>query len=90
MPFYKTSELKTVTLASGSAGEFQPVAGERMKASLVTFRREKGSVPHWHEKEEQFILVLEGRRYMLVGNEGLLRGDLSAPDLAASIRAMKA
>lgn len=69
MPFYKSSELETVTLASGSAGEFQPVAGDLMKASLVTFRREKGSVPHWHEKEEQFILVLEGRRYMLVGDE---------------------
>lgn len=74
MPFYKTSGLKHVTLGTGSPGEFQPVAGDLMKAGIVTYRRGKGSTPHWHENEEQFILVLEGRRYMRVGNEEQLIG----------------
>lgn len=69
MPFYKTAELRHVTLSTGNPGEYQPVAGELMKAGIVTYRRGTGSKPHWHENDEQLIYVLEGRRYMRVGEE---------------------
>lgn len=69
MPFYKISEMEKVGLAVNPGGEYQPVVGELMKSSLVTFRKGTGSTPHSHPNEEQFILVLEGRRYFIVGDE---------------------
>lgn len=69
MPFYKISEMDKVGLSVNPDGEYQPVVGELMKASLVTFRKGTGSTPHYHPNEEQFILVLEGRRYFIVGDE---------------------
>ncbi len=69
MPFYKISELEKVSLAVNPGGEYQPVVGELMKSSIVTFRKGTGSTPHSHPNEEQFILVLEGRRYFIVGDE---------------------
>jgi len=69
MPFYKSADLKKITLSHHSPGEYQPIAGELMKAGVVTFRRGTGSRPHWHEKEEQLVYVLEGRRYLRVGDE---------------------
>ncbi len=69
MPFYKISEMDKIGLAVNPGGEYQPVVGELMKASLVTFHKGVGSTPHSHPNEEQFILVLEGRRYFIVGDE---------------------
>jgi quercetin dioxygenase-like cupin family protein len=69
MPFYKSANLKRTTLSHHSPGEYQAIAGELMKAGVVTFRQGTGSRPHWHEKEEQLIYALEGRRYFLVGEE---------------------
>ena len=58
MPFYKISEMDKIGLAANPAGEYQPVAGELMKATFATFHQGVGSTPHMHPNQEQFILVL--------------------------------
>ena len=43
--------------------------GELMKVGVVTYLKGEGAKPHYHPNEEQFYLVLEGRRYVIVGDE---------------------
>ena len=74
MPFYNAQEIKEVRLndpqnPEGNPGRYQPLAGELMKAGVVTYRKGTGSKPHWHENEEQYIYSLEGRRLFRVGDE---------------------
>ena len=45
-----------------------------MKAGVVTYRKNTGSKPHWHENEEQYIYLLEGRRFMRLGDEERIVG----------------
>ena len=45
------------------------VAGELMKAGIVTLNRGDEPEPHFHPNEEQFVVVLEGKLQMLVGDE---------------------
>ena len=45
------------------------VVGELMKAGIVTIPKGEGSVPHVHPNEERFVRILEGRRYMILGDE---------------------
>ena len=40
-----------------------------MKVGVVTYLKGEGAPPHYHPNEEQFYLVLEGRRYVIVGDE---------------------
>ena len=43
--------------------------GERMIFGKITIPAGTKAEPHSHPNEEQFILVLEGRRYFIVGDE---------------------
>ena len=45
------------------------VAGELMKAGVVTYQDGEGPTPHFHPNEEQFILMLEGKFNMILGDE---------------------
>ena len=74
MPFYNAKEIKKAKLhdprnPGGNPGQYQPLAGEFMKAGVVTYPKGTGSKPHWHENEEQYIYLLEGRRLMRLGDE---------------------
>ena len=73
MPFYKIEEMEEKLLSSGTSWA-KTVPGELMKAGIVTIPEGKGSEPHVHPNEEQFILILEGRRYMIVGDEERIIG----------------
>ena len=68
MPFYKISEMETIPTAVGN-GAVQMTAGELMKAAMVTYRMGDGPPPHFHPNEEQFILMLEGKFNMILGDE---------------------
>ena len=69
MPFYKISEMETLREGESPLAEIKRVAGELMKAGLVTYHKGHGAPPHYHPRDEQFILVLEGRRYFILGEE---------------------
>ncbi|MFC1492062.1 cupin domain-containing protein [Nitrospinota bacterium] len=73
MPIYKISELaeKRGELSSSVA---RTVVGELMKVGIVTYQKGEGSPPHFHPNEEQFVLMLEGRRYNIVGDEERIVG----------------
>ena len=45
-----------------------------MKVGFVTYPKGKMSRPHYHPNEEQFLLILEGRQWMIVGDEEKLIG----------------
>ena len=68
MPFYRISDMETVR-ASVSPATAKTVPGELMKVGVVTYLKGEGATPHFHPNEEQFYLVLEGRRYVIVGDE---------------------
>jgi quercetin dioxygenase-like cupin family protein len=68
LPFYKISELEKVEVAMGEA-VMQTVAGELMKAGMITYQVGGGPPPHYHPNEEQFILVMEGKMNMILGEE---------------------
>ena len=50
------------------------VAGELMKAGINTYQEGEGPTPHFHPNEEQFILVLEGKMRMVLGDEERIVG----------------
>ena len=68
MPFYKISEMDTISTALGD-GAVQTSAGELMKAAMVTYQVDGGPPPHFHPNEEQFILMLDGKFNMILGDE---------------------
>ncbi len=68
MPFYKISEMEEVRAAISPATA-KTVPGELMKVGIVTYLKGEGATPHYHPNEEQFYLVLEGKRYVIVGDE---------------------
>ena len=74
MPFYSTETIENVQLSTGNPGEYKPLAGEFMKAGVVTYRKGTGSKPHWHNNEEQYVYIIEGKRYMRLGDEEKLIG----------------
>jgi quercetin dioxygenase-like cupin family protein len=45
------------------------VPGELMKVGVTVYQEGEGPLPHFHPNEEQFMLVLEGRFKMIVGDE---------------------
>jgi quercetin dioxygenase-like cupin family protein len=68
MPFYKISEME------GKRSKYSPsvgksVAGELMKAAIVTYQEGEGPTPHFHPNEEQFMLIIEGKMRMVLGDE---------------------
>ncbi len=78
MPFYKQSEMEETTVPEQPMGIFKGLAGDLMKVGFVTYPQGKLSRPHFHPNEEQFIYIIEGRQYMILGqNEGIIGpGDL--------------
>ena len=68
MPFFNINEMKTKRdkTAPGMAAS---IAGEFMKVGVMTYEDEIGPPPNFHPNEEQFILVLEGKLRMVLGDE---------------------
>ncbi len=77
MPFYKISEMEAKRSRSGPAMA-KSVPGELMKSGIVTYQAGEGPTPHFHPNEEQFMLMLEGRMNMVLGDEAQIieAGDL--------------
>lgn len=68
MPFYKLSEMQAKR-SKVSPSESKTVAGELIKVGVVTYQEGEGPPPHFHPNEEQFMLVLEGKMRMVLGDE---------------------
>ena len=49
--------------------EMKTVAGELMKAGVVTYPLDGAPLPHSHPNEEQFVLVMSGKASMVLGDE---------------------
>ncbi len=69
MPFYKMSEMEELQVAAQPMGVFKRLAGELMKVGFVSYPKGKLSRPHFHPNEEQFVLMLEGKQIMILGEE---------------------
>ncbi|MFB3818251.1 MAG: cupin domain-containing protein [Candidatus Methylomirabilales bacterium] len=78
MPIYHIAEMKKEHPAVNPKMVVQTVAGEFMKAGIVTKPEGEGPPPHMHPSEEQFTLILEGKLHMILGDEDRIveRGDL--------------
>lgn len=78
MPIYHIAEMKRVNPDVNPAMIMQTVAGEFMKAGIVTKPEGEGPPLHMHPNEEQFTLILEGKLHMILGDEDRIveRGDL--------------
>ena len=74
MPFYKQSEMEETTVPEQPMGIFKGLAGELMKVGFVTYPQGKLSRPHFHPNEEQFIYIIEGRQYMILGQDERIIG----------------
>jgi len=73
MPFYKISEMKEKHSTVGPGVE-KGVAGELMKVGIVTYQDGEGPPPHFHPNEEQFVLMMEGKNSMILGDEQRIVG----------------
>lgn len=78
MPIYHIAEMNKENPDVNPAMIIQSVAGEFMKAGIVTKPEGEGPPLHHHPNEEQFTLVLEGKLHFILGNEERIveRGDL--------------
>ena len=68
MPFYNISEMQEERTQVGPA-RVKSVAGEFMKAGIVTYQEGEGPPPHFHPNEEQYMLILDGKMKMVLGDE---------------------
>ncbi len=69
MPFYKQSDMKETSLPEQPMGIFKGLPGELLIVGFATYPKGKISRPHYHPREEQFVYILEGRRYLILGEE---------------------
>ncbi len=69
MPFYQIAEMKKEHPDVNPAMVVQSVAGEFMKAGVVTKPEGEGPPLHMHPNEEQFTLVLDGKLHYILGDE---------------------
>ena len=69
MPYYRLYDLAKVREEASPLAEIQRVKGELMKAGLVTYLRGEFARPHYHPNDEQFVFILEGKRYSILGDE---------------------
>ena len=78
MPIYHIAEMKKTNPDLNPAMIMQTVAGEYMKAGIVTKPVGEGPPLHNHPNEEQFTLILEGKLHFILGDEDRIveRGDL--------------
>ncbi len=75
MPFYHLAGMNKVRAESDPLREFQALAGEMMKAGVVTYQKgHHGSTPHHHPNEEELAIILAGRLYFLLGDEERIIG----------------
>jgi quercetin dioxygenase-like cupin family protein len=77
MPIYKIADMPAKKGGTGGSVS-KTVVGELIKAAIVTYQDGEGPMPHVHNNEEQYILMLEGRMRMILGDvdEVIAHGDL--------------
>jgi quercetin dioxygenase-like cupin family protein len=77
MPFYKIADMEAKKGGTGGSVS-KAVVGDLIKAAIVTYQDGEGPMPHVHNNEEQFILMLEGRMRLILGDEDRIieNGDL--------------
>jgi quercetin dioxygenase-like cupin family protein len=68
MPFYDVNEMPGEFVEVGHA-TMKTVAGEFIKAGVVSYEAGDGPPPHFHPNEEPFIFMLEGKMGMVLGDE---------------------
>jgi quercetin dioxygenase-like cupin family protein len=67
MPFYN---IENVTQRKGQGSNVNHVViGELMKGGWVITQGKKDPSPHFHPNEEQYMLILEGKIKMVLGDE---------------------
>ena len=67
MPFYN---IENVTQRKGQGSNVNHVViGELMKGGWVITQEKKDPSPHFHPNEEQYMLILEGKIKMVLGDE---------------------
>ena len=78
MPFYQVEEMAESTSKLNAAITRKTVAGELMKAGVVTKLEGEGPPLHMPPNEEQFALILEGKLHYILGDEDKIveKGDL--------------
>ena len=64
MAFYRVSDRKDLPDPARLV-----VPGELIKAGIVSLNQGDEPEPHFHPNEEQFVLILQGRLEMLLGDE---------------------
>ena len=69
MPYYNLYGMKKLRENETPLAEIQKVKGELMKTGLVTYNQGGHPRPHFHPNEEQFVFILEGKRYSILGDE---------------------
>lgn len=74
MPVYKIFEMDKHKEDVSPEAEIQRVKGDLMKAGIVVYQKDKGAPPHCHPNDEQFNLILEGRRVMILDGEVTFAG----------------
>ncbi len=74
MPVYKIFEMDKHREDASPEAEIQRVKGDLMKAGIVVYQKDKGAPPHCHPNDEQFNLILEGRRVMILDGEVVFVG----------------
>ena len=74
MPIHKIFDMEKHKEDSSPEAEIQRVKGELMKAGIVVYKKDKGAPPHSHPNDEQFNLILEGRRVMILDGEVVVAG----------------
>jgi len=74
MPVYKIFEMGKVREDASPEAQIRRVKGDLMKAGIVVYLKDKGAPPHFHPNDEQFNLVLEGRRVLILDGEAKLVG----------------
>jgi quercetin dioxygenase-like cupin family protein len=78
MPFYQVAEMAESSSKLNAAITRKTVAGELMKAGVVTKLEGEGPPLHMHPNEEQFALILEGKLHYILGDDEKIveKGDL--------------
>jgi len=66
MPVYKIFEMDQKREDASPEAQIQRVKGDLMKAGIVVYLKDTGAPPHYHPNDEQFNLILEGRRVMIL------------------------
>jgi quercetin dioxygenase-like cupin family protein len=85
MPFYNVSEMESKRSKVGPS-ESKGVAGELIKVGVVTYQEGEGPPPHFHPNEEQFMLVLEGKMRMVLGDEERIIGPGTLVHIPRNVR----